>query len=573
MNRKIFKTLKFIGRKGLFWLSIGVVSGITLSFLELAVTYLIQILLVILGASKEPVFIGSWEIPIPNVYEFCVYLIIVGAMRSFAQFLIMQSSILSNEIIGTRLRLLAFYEALKLRLGFLSLTDMQTKLGEIFPKATLFFQYLALLIPNAIFSFALVVAMFTKSVDTTLWGLAGIAFIAVAVHFLNRRVRRIADGLPQEFKKLTSRVIRVMRNFFLLKALRTVDREHEQLVESSLSYSTRAIRANFFAQAAAMIPPVFGILLIAGLIIRHVNNPELSPGEFLAFLYLFLKFIQTLGGMAASYGVVNIHFPNFKLAAKFFFSFDFETLQKAVNPALRLSAVGRTKKKQSELPELRTHSSTGINPPEISLNTVSFRYPGAKENVIQNLNIQIGAGEMIGIQGRSGTGKSTLLALLLGILEPQSGKVTVNGKDPSDVFNQNDFRIGYVGADPFFIEGSIRENLAYGLNLKVSDEECLQAMKQAHLGDLIATLPGGLDYHLSENGEGLSTGQKQRLLLSRAFLAKPQLLVLDEISANLDLKTEAEVAESLKSLKGGNTCILVSHREGILKYADRVIYL
>jgi ATP-binding cassette subfamily B protein AbcA/BmrA len=190
---------------------------------------------------------------------------------------------------------------------------------------------------------------------------------------------------------------------------------------------------------------------------------------------------------------------------------------------------------------------------------------------LNQLNFDISAGEHIGIIGPSGAGKSTILMLILGILKPTQGKISISEQDPEIYFNTPFSKVGYVGPEPFLIKGSIRSNLLYGIKFNVTDEDIWNALKMASLSDYIKSI--SLDYEIPEDQSGLSAGQKQRLCLARAFLNRPQLLVLDEATANLDDKTESEVALAVSLLKGKCTTVIVSHRPGILTYVDKTINL
>ena len=129
-------------------------------------------------------------------------------------------------------------------------------------------------------------------------------------------------------------------------------------------------------------------------------------------------------------------------------------------------------------------------------------------------------------------------------------------------------RYSFLGADPFLLAGSVRENLSYGATHELDDEALWSALDAARVREAISALPTGLDHPIGEDGSGLSAGQKQRLCLARALLMRPSILVLDEVSANLDEATEAQLAETLRGLRGSVTVFLVSHRPGILVHAD-----
>jgi ABC-type multidrug transport system fused ATPase/permease subunit len=159
------------------------------------------------------------------------------------------------------------------------------------------------------------------------------------------------------------------------------------------------------------------------------------------------------------------------------------------------------------------------------------------------------------------------------MLSPDSGLVLYDGIPAKDYFLRGEYRIGYVGAEPFLIEGSILDNLLYGRDQSYQEAEVWEALERAYISSWIRGLPRGLESPISENGEGLSSGQKQRLCLARALLSKPNILILDEISANLDLETEAAIAETIKDLKGSCTTLIVSHREGLVKYVENRLHL
>ena len=206
--------------------------------------------------------------------------------------------------------------------------------------------------------------------------------------------------------------------------------------------------------------------------------------------------------------------------------------------------------------------------PEIVFDNVTFSYPNSSE-LFHNINLKISSGSQVGIIGMSGTGKSTLLMLITGILKPILGSILINQMPAEQYMEDPDVRIGYVGVEPFLIKGSLKENLCYGVLRDISDKELLNTLNLVSLQDLAADK--GLSFEISEDQSGLSSGQKQRICLARAILNKPHLLILDEATANLDEQNERFVAEILNHLKGTCTTLIVSHRPGILAFADKVI--
>ncbi|MGZ3420120.1 MAG: ATP-binding cassette domain-containing protein [Polyangiales bacterium] len=211
--------------------------------------------------------------------------------------------------------------------------------------------------------------------------------------------------------------------------------------------------------------------------------------------------------------------------------------------------------------------------PSIRIEGLRFEYPGARAPVLHDIGVVVPSAAQFAIIGPSGSGKSTLLAIIMGVLTPTIGRVLVGGKEPKSYFGNGNPRLGYVGAEPFLIAGSLRENLLYGCREPVSEADIEKALSQAQLLQTVTSLPNGLEYQLDENGRGLSAGQQQRVCLARALLGRPQLLILDEASANLDVETELQVADSLQALRGQCTILIVSHRPGMIRHADYVLHL
>jgi ABC-type bacteriocin/lantibiotic exporter with double-glycine peptidase domain len=212
-----------------------------------------------------------------------------------------------------------------------------------------------------------------------------------------------------------------------------------------------------------------------------------------------------------------------------------------------------------------------------NLEGVSFRFTEEMPSLFNGLKLRILPRSSLVITGASGSGKSTLLALLLGNLRPSEGSVSLlaEGEERAPegkVRRKLLASIGYVGPESFLVEGTILENVTYGINRPCSDADVKEALLQAECG-FVFSLPRGLDHRITEQGTGLSAGQKQRLSLARALLRKPLALILDEATSNLDRESEARLIETLRGLKASTTLIIVTHREAILTLADQILTL
>jgi ATP-binding cassette subfamily C protein CydD len=179
--------------------------------------------------------------------------------------------------------------------------------------------------------------------------------------------------------------------------------------------------------------------------------------------------------------------------------------------------------------------------------------------VLEHLSFRVAAGDILLLTGASGAGKSTILDLILGFIEPSSGKITLNGAELATLTAAARSRnIGWIGQKPWIFGGTIRENIKFA-KPEAGDDEVRDAIRRARLSDVVTALPQGLDTQIGDAGFGLSGGQAQRIAIARAFLKDAPLLLLDEPTAHLDPAIERDVLESLKRLAIGRTVLLASH--------------
>lgn len=209
---------------------------------------------------------------------------------------------------------------------------------------------------------------------------------------------------------------------------------------------------------------------------------------------------------------------------------------------------------------------------EIAFEDLSFRYGSDAPWVLNNVNIQIAKGSRVGIVGATGGGKSTLLDILMGLLEPTKGRLTVDGVSVTP-FNSRSWqmRLAHVPQFIYLSDGSIEENIAFGVPIKNIDRERVRAAaRQAHLADLIETWPLNYRTLVGENGIRLSGGQRQRIGIARALYKKADVIILDEATSALDTDTEMSIMESINELSGDLTIIIVTHRPSTLRDCNAI---
>lgn len=208
----------------------------------------------------------------------------------------------------------------------------------------------------------------------------------------------------------------------------------------------------------------------------------------------------------------------------------------------------------------------------ISFNRVSFHYRDDRA-IIRDLSFTIQSGEKVAVVGASGAGKSTLVKLLFRFYDPNTGSISIDGQDVSQVSQQSLRRaIGIVPQDTVLFNQSIFENIRYG-DPQASDEEILQAIRLAHLEDFIAQLPQGSATVVGERGLKLSGGEKQRVAIARTILKRPPILIFDEATSSLDSKSERSILSALQEISEGHTSMVIAHRLSTVVDADRIIVL
>lgn len=212
--------------------------------------------------------------------------------------------------------------------------------------------------------------------------------------------------------------------------------------------------------------------------------------------------------------------------------------------------------------------------PEIIAENINLTYPGKSVRALSEVSLTIPVGASVALVGSSGAGKTTIVDVLLGILNPDEGSVLISGLPPLLSVAKWPGAVSYVPQDVVIAAGTIRENVALGYPLEEATDELINsALKVAHLDKFVQSLPNGIDTQVGERGAKISGGQRQRLGIARAMFTRPLLLVLDEATSSLDGETEASISEAIFELRGSITVVMIAHRLSTVKNADVVIYL
>ncbi|MFP3123391.1 ABC transporter ATP-binding protein/permease [Ectobacillus funiculus] len=296
-------------------------------------------------------------------------------------------------------------------------------------------------------------------------------------------------------------------------------------------------------------------VLIAFLIFVSVKLFKTQPGQLVIIILIFSRLWPRFTGIQSDLEQLAASIPAFKALIE---------LQEECNRAAELQ----------NLEQQYKHVKPMSIEQGIECDNVYFRYnKGESPFTLQNISLKIPANRMTAIVGRSGAGKSTLIDILMGLMQPERGQVLIDGIPlTSDNLLSLRRSISYVPQDPFLFNASIRENLLM-IEPNASEEQIWEALEFSAAAEFVSRLPHGLDTLIGDRGVRLSGGERQRLVLARAILRKPSILVLDEATSALDTENEKRIQEAIDRLKGKMTIVVIAHRLSTIRNADQVVVL
>lgn len=380
-----------------------------------------------------------------------------------------------------------------------------------------------------------------------------ITILVVVLYFIivvsfNRWYKRLNESQMECNAQLTSYMVESLNGIQTVKAYNA-----ERSVK--LETETRFIR---------LLRSIFKLSFVSNLQNSLVRFVELAGGVFILWVgaYHVIKGRLTIGQLI-TYHSLLVYFLD---PVKNLINLQ-PQMQTAVVAAERLGEIldlqpEVTKQEKNKL-ELETLAGT------ILFKDVSFRY-GTREPVLKDISIRIRQGERIALVGESGSGKTTLSKLLLNLYHPEKGEIIIADYNINDIKLSNlRERIAYIPQETFLFSGTILENLMFGLG-NVSLEEVINAAKKARAHEFINELPLRYETRLEENGSNLSGGQRQRLAIARAILKKPDILILDEATSNLDSITERAIEQTIEEYSKGVTTIIIAHRLSTIRRCDTI---
>ncbi len=413
-----------------------------------------------------------------------------------------------------------------------------------------FSKYIPQMIQTYTIPLILLAVIFSQHWVTGVIILVTAPFIPVFMALVGVRTKEKADEQMEKLGQFSGTFLDVLQGLTTLKLMGQADRQRKTIEKSSIDFrdSTMEVLKSAF---------------LSSLMLEYISM--LSMGIIALEIGLRLVVFDSLTFFTAFFVMILV--PDFFNLLKEFGS-AFHTGRSSAAAAGRLS---EELKKEVE-PVRFGEAEVTQEPALLELEELGFQYGDGFS--IGPATLKVPAFSHIAFVGKSGSGKTTLLHAIAGLLPLSRGRVMVDGIEQQAISEQSWFnRMSYISQNPYLFAGTIKENIALGAGREVTDGEIMTAAKQAGIAEMVLSLKSGLETPVGEAGRGLSGGEKQRIALARAFLKQPSLILFDEPTTGLDLKTERILQESMIALGERATVLTVAHRLHTIKKADMIIVL
>jgi ATP-binding cassette subfamily B multidrug efflux pump len=422
------------------------------------------------------------------------------------------------------------------------LTNDVVSLGELFTQGliSVFAAFVSLI--------AIIIAMSAISVKMTLVTLVAAPPLVIVAVYLNRKILEALRESKAKLAAINAFVAENIGGMRILQLYGRVDRNRQRFEVLSSEYRDKMLRsvklyallwpASSFFNAASVSAALFigGSMALAGTV---------TTGAMIAFILHVRAFIEPLNAILEKYQI----------------------LQSSLSGAERIFTL------QDEEPETSMNGSLGRLRGEIRFDQLSFRYSPLLPDVLKNVDIHIQPGESIAIVGRTGSGKSTLISLLQRMHDPSKGMIYIDGQPINSLPRRGlRGRVGVVQQDAFMFRGTIADNIGLGC-AEISRGRIEEASHGARLDEMLMRHPSGLESRVEERGANLSFGERQLLAFARILAFDPDILILDEATANIDSHTEQLIQEATQRVRRGRTSLIIAHRISTILDCDRIVLM
>jgi ATP-binding cassette subfamily B protein len=373
-------------------------------------------------------------------------------------------------------------------------------------------------------------------------------YLTVSFAF-SKPLKRQSRKLRKDNEKLSAKLTTTLQMMSLTKSHGLVEMENKEVgkkIDAVTKSGLKLDRTNAsFGSASWVCSQAFSLACLAFCVVLAIKG-LMTPGEVVLFQTLF-------GTISGSVAMLIAVYPSFVAGNE---------AVSSIAEIMQNDAVEHDNKK-------RVKEMKG----EVEFKGVCYHYPDSSKLVVDNFNLSVRQGERIAIVGSSGSGKSTVMNLIIGLLSPTSGEIYVDGA-PMSKMSMQSYRkfISVVPQNSILFSGTIRENITYGLKT-YSEKAFQQAVEDANIKEFLDILPNGLESPVGEHGDKLSGGQKQRISIARALIRDPKILILDEATSALDNVSEYHVQKAIDKLVSARTTFIVAHRLSTIRDADRIVVM
>jgi len=393
------------------------------------------------------------------------------------------------------------------------------------------------------------VSMFVMSPKLTLFLLVTLPTVLIPIRKTGKKLKTLSRRTQESFGDVNQHLSETLSSIRLIKGVVSEERERENFKKYSDEFVGFQIKTAKYSNLLSPIMETLGALA-AGLAVwiggYAVIHGTLSFGTLVGFIAAAQMLYQPIKGFAGAQ----------------------TDIQQSLAAAERMVDILAVPEERVHESEKRSVSSLER---EIRFQEVSFSYPGGTKEALSEISLSVPAGSFVALVGASGSGKSTLANLLPKFYRPTKGEIFWDGIPLSEIDSSSLRKIiGFVTQDVILMNQTVRDNLLYGLERAIPEEELVAAARAAYAHDFISALPNGYDTRVGERGIFLSGGEKQRLALARVVLRNPSLLILDEATSALDSESEWMVQKALESIMRGRTTIAIAHRLTTIRQASVV---
>ncbi len=394
--------------------------------------------------------------------------------------------------------------------------------------------------------------MFVISPRLTLYALAPMPLLAISVFFMAQMVHHRSEKLQEQYSTLTSRVQEALSGIRVLKAYTREEAEAEAFEEESEHYKWRNL--DLALVESAWRPSFLLLVGISTIIVVWMGGRLVAEG------------VITIGNIAEY--IIYINMMTWPVAS---LGFVITMIQRASASVIRLQKILDTEPTIDDGPQ--TNPAIRSVEGGFRFEDVWYQYQGEDEPALRGVSFDLSADQTLAIVGRTGSGKSTLVRMIPRILDPDEGRVLIDGHDattiPVDTLREH---IGYVPQDVFLFSDTVANNIAFG-NQAAERDAIRAAADEADLLENVEDFPDGFDTYVGERGITLSGGQKQRTSIARALIRDPRVLIFDDALSAVDTATERNILRSLRERKGSHTLVIVSHRLSAVQDADLILVM